>query len=114
MDAPAQKERRRVQAIGLMLLAVVLFAVMDTLLKTLSPHYSVYQVTTLRALSSLPLVLTWAIATVGVMPLLRVRWSLHLLRGALGIVMMATFIFALKSLPLSTTYSIFFLSLIHI
>jgi len=74
MDAPAQKERRRVQAIGLMLLAVLLFAMMDTLLKTLSPHYSVYQVTTLRAFSSLPLVLAWALWAGGVGPLLRVRW----------------------------------------
>jgi drug/metabolite transporter (DMT)-like permease len=61
-------------------------------------------------MSSLPIVLAWAIATVGFLPLFRVRWSLHVLRGVLGIVMMASFIFALKSLPLSTTYSIFFVA----
>lgn len=110
MDSPAQKERRRVQAIGLMLLSVLLFALMDTLLKTLSPHYTAYQVTTLRGLSSLPLVLLWALWVGGVGPLIRVRWSLHLLRGALGILMMATFVYGLRSLPLSTTYSIFFVA----
>ena len=110
MDAHALKEHHRVRAIGLMLLAVLLFALMDTVLKTLSPHYSSYQVATLRGLSSLPLVLAWALATGGVRPLIRVRWSLHLLRGVLGVLMMATFVYALRSLPLSTTYSIFFVA----
>jgi drug/metabolite transporter (DMT)-like permease len=39
-----------------------------------------------------------------------VRWSLHLLRGVFGVVMMATFVFALRTLPLSTAYSIFFVA----
>ncbi|WP_425493795.1 DMT family transporter [Noviluteimonas lactosilytica] len=110
LATPHMDSRRRTRAILLMLTAVALFAVMDTLLKMLSGHYPPMQVATLRGLSSLPLVLTWAIATAGVMPLLRVRWSLHLLRGVLGIAMMASFIYALKSLPLSTTYSIFFVA----
>jgi drug/metabolite transporter (DMT)-like permease len=110
MDSHALKERRRLQAIGLMLLAVLLFALMDTVLKTLSPHYSPYQVATLRGLSSLPLVLAWALWSGGWRPLVRVRWSLHVLRGVLGVLMMATFIYALRSLPLSTTYSIFFVA----
>ena len=42
--------------------------------------------------------------------LLRVRWPLHLLRGALGIAMMASFVYALRTLPLSTAYSIFFVA----
>ena len=110
MDPHALKERRRLQAIGLMLLAVLLFALMDTVLKTLSPHYSPYQVAALRGLSSLPLVLAWALWSGGWRPLVRVRWSLHVLRGVLGVLMMATFIYALRSLPLSTTYSIFFVA----
>jgi drug/metabolite transporter (DMT)-like permease len=93
-----------------MLVAVALFAVMDALLKTLSGTYPPMQVATLRGLASLPLVLGWAIATAGLMPLFRVRWSLHLLRGVLGVAMMASFVFALKTLPLSTTYSIFFVA----
>ena len=55
-------------------------------------------------------VAAWALATVGWRPLLRVRWPLHLLRGVLGIVMMASFVYALRTLPLSTAYSIFFVA----
>ncbi len=93
-----------------MLLAVGLFALMDAILKLLSPHYSPLQVATLRALSSLPLVLVWVMASVGLASLLRVRWSLHLLRGALAVLMMACFTFGLRSLPLSTAYALFFVA----
>ena len=54
--------------------------------------------------------LAWALATAGLRPLLRVRWSLHLLRGVIGIAMMAAFVYALHTLPLSTAYSIFFIA----
>ncbi|RZA18679.1 MAG: DMT family transporter [Lysobacteraceae bacterium] len=93
-----------------MLAAVGLFALMDAGLKTLSEHYPPFQVAALRGAASLPIVLVWALATVGPMPLLRVRWSLHLLRGVLGIVMMASFVYALKRMPLSSAYSIFFVA----
>ncbi len=94
----------------LMLASVGLFSLMDAGLKTLSAHYPPLQVAALRGASSLPLVLAWALATVGPMQLLRVRWPLHLLRGVIGIVMMASFVYALKRLPLSTAYSIFFVA----
>lgn len=94
----------------LMLASVGLFALMDAGLKTLSAHYPPMQVAALRGASSLPLVLAWALATVGPLQLLQVRWPLHLLRGVLGIVMMASFVYALKRLPLSTAYSIFFVA----
>ncbi len=93
-----------------MLVSVGLFSLMDAGLKTLSAHYPPMQVAAMRGASSLPLVLAWALATVGPMPLLRVRWPLHLLRGVLGIAMMASFVYALKRLPLSTAYSIFFVA----
>lgn len=111
MDAYTHSDRRRqLRAIGLMLIAVAMFALMDSALKMLSAHYPPFQVAAVRGLASLPLVLAWALATGGVLPLIRVRWSLHLLRGVLGIVMMVAFVYALKSLPLSTTYSIFFVA----
>ena len=94
----------------LMLASVALFSLMDASLKLLSAHYPPFQVAALRGLSSLPLVLAWALWTVGPRALLRVRWSLHLLRGVLGIAMMASFVYALKRLPLSTAYSIFFVA----
>ena len=94
----------------MMLAAVGMFALMDAGLKTLSAHYPPFQVAAMRGLSSLPIVLAWALWTVGPGPLVRVRWSLHLLRGVLGIAMMASFVYALKRLPLSTAYSIFFVA----
>jgi drug/metabolite transporter (DMT)-like permease len=107
IDAKSRRQRR---GMLLMLVSVGLFALMDAALKTLSAHYPPFQVAALRGLSSLPLVLAWALLTVGPLPLLRVRWPLHLLRGVLGIAMMASFVYALKRLPLSTAYSIFFVA----
>jgi len=107
IDTKARRQRR---GMLLMLASVGLFSLMDAALKTLSAHYPPFQVAALRGLSSLPLVLAWALWTVGAMPLLRVRWPLHLLRGVLGIAMMASFVYALKRLPLSTAYSIFFVA----
>ncbi len=108
--SPANPDADRRRGAGMMLAAVAMFALMDAGLKTLSVHYPPLQVAALRGLSSLPLVLTWALCTVGPQPLLRIRWPLHLLRGALGITMMGSFVYALKRMPLSTAYSIFFIA----
>ena len=101
---------RKLRASLLMLACVLVFCLMDAVLKTLSAHYPPFQVAALRGASSLPWLLAWAAATTGLRPLLRARWSLHLLRGALGILMMAAFVYALRTLPLSTAYSIFFVA----
>ncbi len=93
-----------------MLLAVGLFSLMDAGLKLLSAHYPPLQIAALRGLSSLPWVLAWAAATVGLRSLLRVRWPLHLLRGVIGVGMMVGFVFGLRTLPLSTAYSITFVA----
>ncbi|MEI2433098.1 DMT family transporter [Lysobacter yananisis] len=98
------------RAIATMLAAVLMFSMMDALLKLLSEHYPPFQVATLRGASSLPFVLAWAFASGGSRSLLRVRWPLHLLRGALGIGMMASFVYGVNRLPLSTAYSIFFIA----
>ena len=108
--APTAHLERQRRGMWMMLASVGLFSLMDAGLKTLSAHYPPFQVAALRGASSLPLVLAWALATAGPMPLLRVRWPLHLLRGVLGIAMMASFVYALKRLPLSTAYSIFFVA----
>lgn len=94
----------------LMLAAVALFALMDAGLKLLTPHYPTMQVASLRGMAALPLVLAWTLATIGVRGLLRVHWPLHLLRGALGVLMMAGFVYGLRSLPLSTAYAITFVA----
>lgn len=97
-------------AIGLMLLAVLMFALMDAGLKLLTAHYPPLQVATLRGLASLPLVLIWILSTVSVRSLLRVYWRLHLVRGALGIAMMFGFVYGLRSMPMSSAYSIAFIA----
>lgn len=107
---PTGHNPRQIRAMLTMLVAVALFAMMDAGLKQLSAHYPPLQVAALRGAASLPLVLVWALATVGVRPLLKVRWSLHLLRGVLGVAMMAAFVYAVSRMPLSTTYSIFFVA----
>lgn len=93
-----------------MLLSVGVFSLMDAGLKTLSAHYPPFQVAALRGAASLPWLLAWALASTGLAPLLRVRWSLHLLRGGLGIMMMASFVYALNRLPMSTAYTLFFVA----
>ena len=95
---------------AMMLGCVLVFSLMDAALKTLSAHYPPFQVAALRGASSLPWLVAWAAMTTGLRPLLRARWSLHLLRGVLGIAMMAAFVFALQTLPLSTGYAIYFVA----
>lgn len=103
-------ETRPLRAAVMMLLAVAFFSLMDAGLKQLSTQYPAFQVAALRGAASLPFVLAWALATTGARALLRVRWPLHLLRGAIGIAMMAAFVYALRTLPLATAYSIFFVA----
>lgn len=100
----------RIPAPLMMLIAVATFAFMDAGLKELAGTYPAMQVAALRGASSLPFILVWVMATSGLRPLLRVRWPLHFLRGAIGIAMMASFAFALRTLPLTTAYSIFFIA----
>lgn len=102
--------RSPLAAVAWMLVAVLSFSGMDAAMKLLSAHYPVLQVTFLRGAASLPFVLVWVLATAGPRSLLPVRWALHLLRGALGIVMIACFVFALQDLPLSTAYTLYFVA----
>ena len=102
--------RKNLRGIVAMLLAVALLSFMDMGLKLIAPHYPPLQVAALRALSSLPLVLAFVAWRGAFGTLLRVRWPLHLLRGVLSIVMLATFAYALRTLPLAETYSLFFVA----
>ncbi len=94
----------------IMLLAVATFALMDAGLKLLTPHYPAVQVAALRGAASIPFVLVWVAATVGLRDVLRVRWPLHLLRGVLSVVMMVAFVYAISSMPLTTAYTLFFIA----
>ncbi|TNF53827.1 MAG: DMT family transporter [Burkholderiales bacterium] len=93
-----------------MLIAVGCFALMDAVLKTLSTRYPVLQIAALRGMTALPLVLLY-LSWRGAWPtLLRIRWPLHLLRGALGIVMLSLFTLSVRHLPLSASYTLFFVA----
>ena len=90
-----------------MLAAVGMFAAMDAMLKFLSPHYGPMQLAFLRCLASLAIV-TAAVAWRQSWPLLRpARPMLHVVRGALGILMLGSFVYAVRRLHLAQAYSLF-------
>jgi len=93
-----------------MLIGVASFSFMDAGLKLLTVHYSAAQVAALRGLAALPVVFAWALYSGGARQLVNVRWPLHLVRGVLSVFMMITFTFALRTLSLAKTYSIFFIA----
>jgi len=93
-----------------MLVAVGALSLMDACLKILAPHYSPFQVASLRGLSALPFVAVWVGFRGGYGQLLRVRFGLHIARALLGIMMLAAFAYSLRHLPLTEAYSIFFVA----
>jgi len=107
MPVPAE---RPVRGILLMLAAVGLFSFMDAVLKVLAARYPALQVTALRGAASLPFVLLPALVTGRWRGLIPVRWGLHLLRGALGLAMVAGFVWAVRVLSLADAYSVFFVA----
>lgn len=102
--------RTNLRGIAAMLAAAAAFSLMDTGLKLLSAHYPPLQVAALRAMASLPLVVLYVAWRGAFGTLLRVRWPLHLLRGAIGVGTLAIFAYALKRLPLAEAYAIFFVA----
>ena len=90
-----------------MLLAVAVFSVMDALLKVLAGHYAPMQVAFLRGVTSLPFVLLPILLRGRAGRLRIVNLRLHLFRGALSVLMLGSFIFAVRESSLATTYSIF-------
>jgi drug/metabolite transporter (DMT)-like permease len=93
-----------------MLIAVAAFCFMDASMKVLAPHYPPMQVAAMRGLTSLPLVLAWALVDGGPAQLLRIRWPLHLLRGVISVVMLVAFVYGINRLPLAEAYSLFFIA----
>ena len=95
------------RAIATMLAAVGVFAVMDWGLKSLSTEYPTMQVTAIRAGASLPFMLG-SIAVAGAWRNLRVAnpW-IYVARSALGLLMLASFIYSVSLQPLSESYAEF-------
>jgi len=85
--------------------AVLVFSIMDALLKGLSTRYGALQVASLRCISSLVClspVLLWRRSWLRVT---RPTW--HVLRALLGITMLACFVYGVRRLTLSQTYSLY-------
>jgi drug/metabolite transporter (DMT)-like permease len=95
---------------AIMLLGVGAFSFMDAGMKVLSSAYPPLQIASMRCLASLPLILVWVGVRGGFRQVLRVRFGLHALRAAIGIVMLTTFVYGLRRLPLSEAYGIFFIA----
>jgi drug/metabolite transporter (DMT)-like permease len=90
-----------------MLAAVAFFSLMDAQLKLLAAHYPPLQVSFLRGATSLPFVLLPILLRGRLARLRPVNVRLHLLRGVLSVVMLGSFIVAVRESSLATTYSIF-------
>ena len=103
-------KQERLAGMAAMFTGVAAFSLMDAGLKLLTAHYPAAQVASLRGLVALPVVFIWALYAGGAGQLLRIRWPLHLLRGALSVGMMISFTYALKELSLAKAYSLFFIA----
>ncbi len=107
MSRVGNRQTERLRGVAYMVSAVFIFSIMDSLLKRLSDHYGPLQISCLRCVSSwlfLLLPIAW-----------QKNWSelrprnapLHLFRAALGVGMLASFVFAVHRLSLAQTYSLF-------
>jgi drug/metabolite transporter (DMT)-like permease len=97
----------RLRGIAFMIAAVAVFSIMDALMKRLSMRYGALQIACLRSVSSLLCMMAY-IAWRGSWRTLRATAPLlHVFRGALGVTMLASFVFAVRSLTLAQTYSMF-------
>lgn len=90
-----------------MLVAVAAFAVMDAAIKELVQTYTPWQVASLRGLMSIPFFL-FGVAVAGQWrDLVPNRWTMHIVRGVIAVVMLLAFIYSVQELPLATAYGIF-------
>src|SRR5690606_29150163 len=100
---PSPHTRAR-SAAAWMLLAGLLFAIMDAAIKWIADSYSPFQVAVLRSVAAMPPVLLWIVLRGKLGTLLRIHWPLHLVRGVIGVGVMGCFIYGVARMPLSTAY----------
>lgn len=109
MSEHSRHDNKR-RGIVMMLLACLFFSLMDAVMKRLAGEFPAIQVTALRAMSSLPLILLYVHWRGAWTSLWRIRWPLHLFRIGLGVAMLTLFAYALKHLPLTEAYALFYIS----
>jgi drug/metabolite transporter (DMT)-like permease len=98
---------KRMRAIVCIMSAIFAFAVMDTIIKVLSQQYAPLQVAALRGAASLPFIVLLALIQGRPRDLLANRWGLQIARGVLTILMLVLYVFALRTMSLSSAYAIF-------
>ncbi len=98
------------RGVAAMFIAVAAFSFMDALLKLFASHYPPMQVTAIRGAASLPFVLLPLWYAGRLAELRPQRIGLHIVRGLIGIVMLATFVLALREGSLAAVYSIYMAS----
>jgi len=99
--------RERLRGIVSMIAAVFAFAIMDSLMKRLSSHYRPLQVSSMRCLSSLVLLIVAIASRRSWRQLRATQPLLHFMRGALGVGMLSSFVYAVHLLTMAQTYSLF-------
>jgi len=90
-----------------MLAAVAIFSLMDASMKQLTRVYPPLQVSCLRGLASVPFMLAVVAWRGDWRQLVPVRWTVHVMRGALAVGMLTLFVYSLRTLPLTESYAIF-------
>ncbi len=95
-----------------MLTAMAMFSCMDAMLKVLSDAYTPAQVTAMRGIASMPLVISWVAWQGGFGHVFnrRLRWPLHLLRSVFGLMTMILFTAGLSGMGLAEAYTLTFIS----
>src|ERR1700722_15973864 len=106
-DIPGRDpSKERLRGIASMIGAVFVFSIMDSLMKRLSTHYGPLQVSCLRSISSWLFLLppiAWRRSWAALRP---TNAALHCFRAALGIGMLASFVYSVHILSLAQTYSL--------
>jgi drug/metabolite transporter (DMT)-like permease len=95
------------RGIACMMLAVISFTMLDTVMKYLGQSYSPIQVTALRGAASIPFIVLLAVIQGRTRDLIAKRWALQITRGLLTVLMLVLFVYSLRTLSLSSAYSIF-------
>jgi len=101
------EEGRSLRAISFMLCAVATFSGMDALLKALSQHYPPLEVVALRGLSAIPFMLLPLVVMRRLSALKPVRFGMHLVRAVLMLLLLISFVYAVRALSLADAYAIF-------
>lgn len=107
-DTRRSHRSARLRAIAYMIGAVLVFAIMDALLKGLTARYGALQIASLRCFSSLLFlcpVLLWRKSWRRHLGITRPLW--HVLRALLGIVMLGCFLYGVRRLTLAQAYSLY-------